>query len=927
MERDKLHFLGKEAPPGYVAGIGRGASGFMTRSDIGPARPGGDRAAPVCSKANAVPKEENLNDTNYDEFSGYGGSLFSGGAYDADDKEADAVYDAIDQRLDERRKEHRERREREELLKFRKERPKIQQQFSDLKRDLAEVSTEQWANLPEVADIGKKTKRAKRERFTPMPDNLLGTATAGGHTEIDSRQQKYGGLQTPMPGSQTLMPSYAGACQFLAATSRRDLDLGEIGRARNTMMGVKLDQVSDSVTGQTVVDPKGYLTDMNSLNPQGTGTVADIAKGRQLLAAVRKANPNNGPAWIASAKLEEQDGRIQAARNMIFKGCEHCPKNEDVWLEAVRLQPPQNAKAVVAQGVRELPSSIKLWIKAAELEQDHKAQRRVMRKALETIPDSVKLWKAAVELESPEDACILLGRAVECCPTSTELWLALAHLETYDNARKVLNKARKAVPTDRQIWIAAARLEETAKKFENVERVVATGIKSLQANGVEINRDHWLEEAQRCDLAGSPITAQAIVRAVIGYGIEDEDRKETWIDDAKNFVNHEAFNCARAVYAQALAVYKVDDELWLEAAFFEKEHGTRVSLEEHLQAAVRHCPQAEVLWLMGAKSAWNHGDVGTSRQILAAAFEANPGSEEIWLAAIKLESENNEYMRARKLLERARAKAGTARVWMKSARLEWVLDDIPQALSLLDGAIQRFPDYFKYYLMKGQIYEQCKDIEAARQAFAEGLKATPKDVEVWRCAAELEVSQGNFTRARALLERGRTYNPKSDLLWLDSVRVERRAGNPQAAETVLAKAMQDVPLSGKLWAESIAMQPKAGRRTKSLDASKKCGNSPEVLVALAKMFLSDRKIAKARRWLNSAVKLDPDYGDGWAAYYKFELQYGTEEQQEEVVKHCLNEEPRHGEVWQRVAKDPRNWRLRGKDLLVLVAKHMDITFK
>jgi pre-mRNA-processing factor 6 len=29
------------APPGYVAGLGRGAIGFTTRSDIGPARPMG----------------------------------------------------------------------------------------------------------------------------------------------------------------------------------------------------------------------------------------------------------------------------------------------------------------------------------------------------------------------------------------------------------------------------------------------------------------------------------------------------------------------------------------------------------------------------------------------------------------------------------------------------------------------------------------------------------------------------------------------------------------------------------------------------------------------------------------------------------------------------------------------------------------------
>ncbi len=42
--------------------------------------------------------------------------------------------------------------------------------------------------------------------------------------------------------------------------------------------------------------------------------------------------------WIAAARLEEVTGHIQKARNLIFKGTEACPKNEDVWLEAVRLQ-------------------------------------------------------------------------------------------------------------------------------------------------------------------------------------------------------------------------------------------------------------------------------------------------------------------------------------------------------------------------------------------------------------------------------------------------------------------------------------------------------------------------------------------------------------------------------------------------------------
>ena len=67
------------------------------------------------------------------QFTGYGGSLCSKDPYDKDDEEADQIYEEIDKRMDEKRKERREARLQEELERYRQERPKIQQQFSDLK--------------------------------------------------------------------------------------------------------------------------------------------------------------------------------------------------------------------------------------------------------------------------------------------------------------------------------------------------------------------------------------------------------------------------------------------------------------------------------------------------------------------------------------------------------------------------------------------------------------------------------------------------------------------------------------------------------------------------------------------------------------------------------------------------------------------------
>ena len=60
-------------------------------------------------------------------------------------------------------------------------------------------------------------------------------------------------------------------------------------------------------------------------------------------------------------------------------------------------------------------------------------------------------------------------------------------------------------------------------------------INSLAANGVEIHRDHWLKEAVDSEKAGAVLTCQAIIKFVIGHGVEDEDRKHTWLEDADSF--------------------------------------------------------------------------------------------------------------------------------------------------------------------------------------------------------------------------------------------------------------------------------------------------------------------------------------------------------------------------------------------------------
>ena len=807
-------------------------------------------------------------DANFDEFSGYGGSLFANAEYEEDDAKADAIWDAVDARIDERRKTRREERLKSEVKKYRQTRPKIQQQFADLKQSLKEVSLEQWANIPEAGDH-RPRKRQGPENKINTPDSLLEQARQE-HQSVStlSAQQQLAGYSTPMG----------------IATPSGAQDLTKLGEARKAVMEVGLQKMSDSVTGQTVVDPKGYLTDLQSIKGISDGDVSDIKRARLLLKSVTQTNPKHGPGWIAAARLEEVAGKLVIARKLINQGCQKAPDNEDVWLEAARLHTPANAKVILARAVKVLPTSINLWLKAAGLETDVTAKKKVLRRALEFVPNSVKLWQAAIELEEEEDARLLLTRAVECVPESVEMWLALAKLETYNNARKVLNTARKKIPTEKAIWITAAALEEANGNEEGVKKVISRGIKSLSAHGVMINREQWLEEAQEQEKAGNIATCQAIVQETIGIGIDEEDRKATWMEDAESCLARECVQTARAIYAYALAVFPGKKSIWMRLAQVERAHGTPESLDQLLEKALRYCPQAELLWLMRAKERWVIGDVNGARQILHEAFNSNPDSEQIWLAAVKLENANNEIDRARKLLERARQQSSaSARIWMKACLLEREQGKKDAELALLKQLITKFPQYAKGWMMLGQFYERENNHQSAKTSYTNGLLKCPKSIPLWVCTARCEEKQ-SITRARAILEKARLRNPHTPELWLEAVRLELRGGNDKMATALLSKAFQDCPHSGLLWAEAITLAPRSQRRSKSVEALKICDQSPHVLVSVAKLFWSDRKIQKAFSWFNRAMRLDPDFGDGWATFYKFAIQHGSEEQQEDVLK-------------------------------------------
>lgn len=977
MASGRKDFLSQPAPENYVAGLGRGATGFTTRSDLGPAREGPTPeqiqaalakraqllgAAPPTAYGAGREKggkedkaEEEEDDERFQDPDNEVG-LFAYGQFDQEDDEADRIYREVDEKMDKRRKarrlvlslsltppvhlfdgaicssgsppvvwiedrldsfaNYREIRERQEREDYERKNPKIQQQFADLKRSLASVSEDDWANLPEVGDLTGKNRRAKqnlRQRFYAVPDSVLASARDSTQFETTVTDD---GAHTDIQGE---------------GVDGTITNFADISAARDKALKVKLDQAAisssgDSASGSaTSIDPKGYLTSLTQSELKaGEVEIGDIKRVRVLLESVTRTNPKHAPGWIALARLEELAGRIVAARNCIAKGCELCPKSEDAWLENIRLNEGHNAKVIAANAIQNNDRSTRLWIEAMRLESEPRAKKNVLRQAILHIPQSVVIWKEAVNLEEdPVDARLLLAKAVEMIPLSVELWLALARLETPENAQKVLNAARKAVPTSYEIWIAASRLQEQMGTFNKVN-VMKRAVQSLARENAMLKREEWIAEAENCEEEGAILTCGAIIRETLGWGLdEDDDRKDIWMDDAKASIARGKYETARAIYAYALRVFVNRRSIWLAAADLERNHGTKEALWRVLEKAVEACPQSEELWLLLAKEKWQTGEIDEARRVLGRAFNQNPNNEDIWLAAVKLEADARQTDQARELLATARREAGTDRVWVKSVAFERQLGNADEALDLVNQGLQLYPKADKLWMMKGQIYESQNKYPQAREAYGTGTRACSRSVPLWLLASRLEEKAGAVVKARSVLDRARLAVPKSAELWTESVRVERRANNIAQAKILMAKALQEVPTSGLLWSESIwHLEPRAQRKARSLEAIKKVDNDPILFITVARIFWGERRLEKAMTWFEKAIVSDSDLGDGWAWYYKFLLQHGTEEKRADVVSKCISTEPKHGEVWQSVAKNPANAHKSTEEILKMVAERL-----
>lgn len=797
-----------------------------------------------------------------DKYENEEGLLAPSGAYGAEDEEADQIFASIDAKMAERRQKQKARAEAAARLKKRQTvDDSAQGVFADLKKDLAKVSMDEWANLPDSGDFrAKRVKKADdKERYTPLPDSII----------VGGARQNSGVLADVQDEEEELQTA----------------DFAQIQEARERVLGSRIDQAIGSTSAIETVNSEDYLAGLGA-SQKASMQVGDVKRARLMLQSAVQTNPHSPQAWIAAVRLEEAALEMKEARELIKKACSACPDSESVWLEALRLLPKDQSLDIMARALENVPASSKLWSKAAQIEDDPLKKRKLLQRGLEKNPNSAELWKNLVELEeNEEEAKAILAVAVENCPNEVDLWMALARLEDHEGARKVINRARLANPKNAEIWLAAARLEEAYENVGLVDKIVQRAYDDLQ-----LEPQQWLELAIQCESTGDVHTAKSIVK--IACSSSDDVMVKVAEDSS-------AFTVAKAL----LESVEKDPSVWLHMVRLEKKSGG--DIESTLSDAVSAHPESEELWLAYLHHKLDQKEYQAANEILNRAYEAIPTSEVIWLAAVKLYRSQGNTEEAQKLLALALEKIGhlSEQIWLLSARYA---SSPEEAKRVLINGLKYFSKSAGLWILLARLEANSNPL-AARGVLEQAMAACPSSSGVWIAAAAFEEAQDPknsfaLSRARVLLEKGRASCSKSEELWLASVQLEFRAEQPTMAKSLLAKGLQMCPKSGLLWSEAIMRESRPLRKGKANVALAQVGQDPLVFLTMAKLFWADRKMEEAKDYLERAVVMDPSNGDLWAWYCLFTRQQSNETCESVVVK-AVENNLTNGQFWKPFRED------------------------
>lgn len=868
---DRKAFLDQEPPPGYIAGIGRGATGFTTSADT----------ARVKFESDVGNEDDDGEFGELDE-----GILSKTSNRTNDDEEADRIYEDIDRRL--QRKLHQLKEVKDGEVEIEAGAGVIRKEFSLFKGELEKVSKREWATLPDVGDLTRKNKRQRlldqqSQRTYAAPDVLI----AGARKTLN--------LEKSELTSDNDMPFNSSGVN-VADIERWEESSGLVANIeRSRIILASLRRTKPQNADSWIASAR--------LEEQAN----EIDRARALIWEGCTKVPHNANVWLECVRLHRSSNEGTKKSKVILNEALRLNSGaEKLWFLALDLENPA----------------------------DIVSRKKILMKALEYLPENARLWKALVDLEVEDSEKIkILMKATEICSGEWDLWLSLINLSTYKDAKSALNEVRTLLPKEHKVWITALKIEERENPTVLILKLalmLKKGITELQKSMASCDVATWLDESVEAAVEGFDKTCQALVENVSFLLSEDNDKLLKLI----LYAQQQTGMVSQYFYQQIIKEYPHDVGSWVKLLNSLKSiKNEEDKLYRFYEQAVTLNPEIELFHLMFAKDKWILSqDVETARKILKSASKVLPRSERICLARVKLEVRNSNYESGCKILKKSinEDKNASNVLWFKyihlvrfcfSKGMDFVSSE--DLLKISEQALDLYPENAELYLQRSDIFVDFDDVKAAREVLSVGTRKCTTSVEIWCALADLDFRLGAAARARSLLDTAILQNPESDILWQKKITFEINQNDMVTARQMVSKCLKQFPNSPRIWLQNLSMILKlSSRKNAFLDALRLTQNNTQILLGIGAFFWTEGKFSKAKLWFDRALNADRNNGDAWAWCYCFLSKNGMEVEKKLLLEDFAGnfDDIDGGQIWKSVVEDHRNLDKAPLQIIDLVAE-------
>ena len=464
-------------PEGYVPGLGRGETGFVSYIE--------NAVVEIQDEKDKVSEKTKIKEEKADNA-------------------ADDFYRTLEEKIASRNKKRTKRNSKksEEKTIF----DEVRDQFADLSLTLKNVKANDWENIPDIGST--KNYRPKWELLTYASDRMVtGDFSESSLMKEDRLQDVLGTKSTDLEDEKEMMA---------------------VSRARTSVMKTMLSKQVRKYT----IDTSEYQHELNVEMERRLEGFSSLDEAASLYKKMTRNNKEDPVNWILRARIEERLGHYDVAKKVARDGLSYNLENEDLVLEAARLSPANEAQVILEASIKKNHQhSEKVWMTLAALQPNEMATNAVLERAIKFLPDKPEVWKVASQ-HNEEQALDILKEGLKYNEGSETL-IAEGFLKSSTQEEiEFFNSQVKVESIELLIAKAKAEercsfdVEETIRKMlsldenkdwileaETLEREGFVKIPTFISNTIKYSSE-FVNRAQEAEKVDCPIVAEQLLRRV-----------------------------------------------------------------------------------------------------------------------------------------------------------------------------------------------------------------------------------------------------------------------------------------------------------------------------------------------------------------------------------------------------------------------------